>query len=47
MMTLYLHLSVCWYDVAQDLAAFYMAQAISAKFGLHAGKIKFNTQVED
>ena len=47
MITLYICLIVCLYDVIQDLSAFYMARATSAKFGLHGGKMKFNTQAED
>ena len=45
--TLYWHLIVCWYDVVHDLSALYGARETSAKFGLHAGKRKFNTLVED
>jgi hypothetical protein len=49
MITLYIHLIVGLYYtyVVQAHSAFYMAWARSAKFGLYAGKNKFNEQAED
>jgi hypothetical protein len=39
----------CWYPctLRQAWSTFYVVRTISVKFGVHAGKVKFNTQNEE